>query len=70
MLLLDTSRILAKFVFMIFHGYCVSGSSVFILLRSFDQEESGHQEGGGRKRNFRRSKERQRLFGGRSPEYF
>ena len=69
MLLLDTSRILAKFVFMIFHGYCVSGTSVFILLRSFDQE-SGHQEGGGRKRNFRRSKERQRLFGGRSPEYF
>ena len=57
MLLLDTSRILAKFVFMIFHGYCVSGSSVFILLRSFDQEESGLRTSGGRRKEKKLQKE-------------
>ena len=63
-----TSRILAKFVFMIFHDYCVSGSSVFILLRSVAliRTSGGEEEG----KKFRRSKERQGIFGGRSPEYF
>ena len=44
-----TSRILAKFVFMIFHDYCVSGSSVFILLRSVAVDQD-IRRGGGRKK--------------------